>query len=469
MSDERRPTQPAANAGETPDAGASGKSSSGDIYSGRESHKKSLGQLTSRERIARGRRLESEAAAASPAAAEPVDLYTRDDHRAESEQADEARRAARHDRRQARKRRKRVRTAIRTVGIVVPLAVIALLITINMIRNRNEIEAGLSHPSLPTESEAGWEDDAASRGGSSAEEEMDRINRLRRAKEFELDTWRFIHAGDLESALEKVDAAVERCPDLVSLRFTRGKVLFDLGRYKEALTDLRGAVEGDPSSAAYFTALGACYLKLNDPGAAAVCLETAVSLDPELPETLSQLGYTWLQLGLEDRALEALQRAAALNPGDPGVLANLAEAELLRGWTERAISTSKTALDLDPGEPTALYALARAYGRMGSADNAVATLTLAYDRLGADSVAEWLGVHDFAGLRADPAFQQFSRWIAAESFRGDVTGDTASGPGARPGGGPSPTGLQLKAPEEATPQPTLRLGGAGQSVPRASW
>lgn len=469
MSDERSSAKPAANSDPTPRESPSGGASPGDIYSGRESHKKSLGKLTSRERIARSRRRETGSPDPARTSAEAADLYQRDDHRPDTEQDAEARRSARRERRLARKRRKRVRTTVRVVAVVVPILAVVFLVMITLLRDRSELEAGLGGSPLSLDRGTGPAGAEAASRGSLADEEMGRINRLRRAKEFELDAWRFIRAGDLDSALEKVNAAIERCPDLVSLRFTRGKVLYDLGRFEEALSELRQAVEGDPSSPAYFAAMGACYLKLDDHAAAAVCLETAVGLNPEMPETLSQLGSTWLQLGLEDRALAALQRAAELNPQDPGVLALLAEAELLRGWTDRAVSTARSALDLDPAEATALFALARAYARLGSADHAVATLTLAYDRVGASSVARWLGSHDFASLRTDPAFQQFSRWIAAESFRDGNTGEAEPRREAPADTGPATAGLRLQAPDAAVGEPTLRIDGGGQSAPRTFW
>jgi tetratricopeptide (TPR) repeat protein len=469
MPEERNSKSPKHHRDPTPEEPSEAATSPGDIYSGRESHRKSLGRLTSRERIARSRKVAETSETGAPTVEEPVDHYSRDDHRSESVQDAESRHSARQERRKARKRRKRNQAALQLAGIVLPVAVIALLIGLNVVRSRREVESVLTRPAVSPESERPAEDAEPARRTSVAEDEAQRISRLRRAKEFELDAWRFIHAGDPESALAKVDIALERCPELISLHFTRGKVLFDLGRFDEAVVDLRRAVEGDPSASAYFAALGACYLKLDDPEAAAVCLETAVSLDPELPETLSQLGYTWLQLGYEDRALSALERAASLKPGDAAVLANLAEAQLLRGRAEEAIATARNSLDLDPGGPVALYALARAYARIGSADNTVATLTLAYDRLGAQSVARWLGAHDFGPLRGEPGFQQFSRWIAAESFRDEDSSGTGTITDVTSQKAASDDRLQLRAPAEITPEPELQLHDSDTTESRSNW
>jgi tetratricopeptide (TPR) repeat protein len=68
---------------------------------------------------------------------------------------------------------------------------------------------------------------------------------------------------DLPHALKLVNSALQRVPDNLQMRETRGQILVKMGRWKEALTDLSAALRILSTSPVLHQALAECYSHLN--------------------------------------------------------------------------------------------------------------------------------------------------------------------------------------------------------------
>jgi hypothetical protein len=97
------------------------------------------------------------------------------------------------------------------------------------------------------------------------------------------------------------------------------------GEHKRALDMIRAGLASHPESGELHYLLGACALRLADPGTAAQGFGRCVQLNPRDIGALLGVGIAARQLGEFDRASSAFQKVLELRPGEPTALANLAE------------------------------------------------------------------------------------------------------------------------------------------------
>ncbi len=87
--------------------------------------------------------------------------------------------------------------------------------------------------------------------------------------------------GNLESALNEIDMAVELAPDQIVFLMRQGIILFKSGRFKEAKTAFSRAVilkRDSQACAAALLYLGQCYYQLGDPDLAIDFLRAAYKI-----------------------------------------------------------------------------------------------------------------------------------------------------------------------------------------------
>lgn len=194
-------------------------------------------------------------------------------------------------------------------------------------------------------------------------------------------------AGDGEGALGVLDDAGPSVRRMGSYHFTRGALLFRLGRLDEAIVAFEQAVEKEPEVAEFASNLGAALFErarrggllsgdspvaqagtvadaagvgedagpaerraaLADLARASSLLEHAVSLSPRLPSVYSNLGLVRAVEGRAADALAAFDQALTLAPDDVATLYNRAAALSQLGELEECVRTLDRILALKPG------------------------------------------------------------------------------------------------------------------------
>lgn len=120
-----------------------------------------------------------------------------------------------------------------------------------------------------------------------------------------------------DRALDRFDEALELGPpadELGRVRFFRGFCLKELGRFDEAVDDLRLAIELEEAELAHHNSLGFCLFKLGRHAEAVESFERAVSLDPGSAVDWANLGVNHERLGHADRARQMYRKALAMDP-----------------------------------------------------------------------------------------------------------------------------------------------------------
>ncbi|MEW6734836.1 MAG: DnaJ domain-containing protein [Acidobacteriota bacterium] len=97
--------------------------------------------------------------------------------------------------------------------------------------------------------------------------------------------------------------------------YIQGIEYHDRGKYQEAITVLKSAIEISPKDAVYWAQLGRSYAKLaNSQKLAEEAIKEAVRLDPEEVDYLMELGLFYKKNGATKKAAEILQQALQLDP-----------------------------------------------------------------------------------------------------------------------------------------------------------
>lgn len=88
--------------------------------------------------------------------------------------------------------------------------------------------------------------------------------------------------GELEMALEDLDAALAASPALLAARYNRGNVHLDLGRAEPAISDFAAVIESEPGFALAWLNRGLARERSGASAAAGGDFRRALELDPKL-------------------------------------------------------------------------------------------------------------------------------------------------------------------------------------------
>jgi len=212
-------------------------------------------------------------------------------------------------------------------------------------------------------------------------------------------------AGDAASAIGIYDAVLELDPENGELTYLLAVAQHQLGRYDQAESSFRRAIERDSGDPRFLIGLGRNYkaqaryaeaelsyrqaLELN-PGSmealvslavvlsrseraqeAIRMLETALERDPNSFEVLINLGNALLRTERYDEAIEAYRRALAIRPGNAETNNNLGKVLTILGRADEARVYFEEALAVEPAFPEALLNLGEllyAEGRQSEAE-----------------------------------------------------------------------------------------------------
>jgi tetratricopeptide (TPR) repeat protein len=165
---------------------------------------------------------------------------------------------------------------------------------------------------------------------------------------------------------------VESSPDNPDARFLYGEYLYLIDRFEDAEPELRAAFELDPEHAAAMNFLGYSYAE-NDARLeeALELVQRALALDAWNGAYLDSLGWVFHQMGRYDEAREPLERAAREMPQDPTILEHLGDVYTRLGDRDAALAAWERAMAAGPEDSHALQSKID-HARAATDDEAVA-------------------------------------------------------------------------------------------------
>ncbi len=119
------------------------------------------------------------------------------------------------------------------------------------------------------------------------------------------------------------ERAVQLQPDFVPARFNLARLLMQMGRVAESVSQLQHTIRIDPNHVGALNMLGMALGRRQKFAEARSYLERAVRLDPNHAEARSNLGAAYAGLGLLQEAIVQFEAALRIDPQDPGALENL--------------------------------------------------------------------------------------------------------------------------------------------------
>jgi tetratricopeptide (TPR) repeat protein len=213
-----------------------------------------------------------------------------------------------------------------------------------------------------------------------------------------------------DSAMNRVQAEIEKHPDYPDLQTLRARVFLSQSNFVAAESALRKSIELDANYRPAYLLLANLYVtsKKNDQAlkelnevvnrntndvtalmligmienqqsnytAARVTYEKLLQINPNFPIALNNLAYLYSeQFNLLDKAFDAANKARNLSPNDPAAADTLGWIVFKRGDYSWALSLLQSSADRLPDEPEVLYHLGMTYYMMGDEVRAKRTFT----------------------------------------------------------------------------------------------
>jgi len=165
--------------------------------------------------------------------------------------------------------------------------------------------------------------------------------------------------SDVQSALEVLDAALDRFPNSISIRYSHALLAAELGLVEVAEKDLRFIISEQPENAAALNALGYTLADQTQRyEEAEVLIRQAFILRPEDASIVDSMGWISYRLGHLAAAEKFLQRAWALDR-NPEIAAHLGEVLWAIGERKDARSIWREGLEVNSENPVLLETLRR--------------------------------------------------------------------------------------------------------------
>jgi tetratricopeptide (TPR) repeat protein len=207
---------------------------------------------------------------------------------------------------------------------------------------------------------------------------------------------------DLDSGGKEFQRAIELNPGYATAHHWYAWHLSLLGRYNEAIAEMRKAENLDPLSLIINADLAEILVLAHSYDESIRQSRKTIEMDPNFALAHNQLAQAYLQKHMYDEAVAELQKAVNLSGDSPTCIANLARAYIASGKRSEAV---KLLGDLkkrsNPGYSNAAE-IAMIYASLGDPDQAMTWLEKGYDERFNPGVLLRPG---FDPLRSDSRFQ----------------------------------------------------------------
>ncbi len=213
---------------------------------------------------------------------------------------------------------------------------------------------------------------------------------------------------DFDSAGKEFQRAIELNPGYATAHHWYAWHLSLLGRYDEAIVEMRKAENLDPLSLIINADLAELLVLAHSYDESIGQSRKTIEMDPNFALAHNQLAQAYLQKHMYDKAVAELQEAVKLSGGSPTCIANLARAYVASGKRSEAVKLLGDLKKLsNPGHSNASE-IAMIYASLGDRDQAMNWLEKGYDERFNPGVLLRPG---FDPLRSDSRFQNLVRRI----------------------------------------------------------
>jgi TolB-like protein/DNA-binding winged helix-turn-helix (wHTH) protein/Flp pilus assembly protein TadD len=213
---------------------------------------------------------------------------------------------------------------------------------------------------------------------------------------------------DFDSAGKEFLRAIELNPGYATAHHWYAWHLSLLGRYDEAIAEMRKAENLDPLSLIINADFAELLVLAHSSDESIEQSRKTIEMDPNFALAHNQLAQAYLQKHMNDEAVAELQKAAQLSGGSPTVMANLARAYVASGKRGEAIRLLNGLKKRSNATYSRGSEIAVIYAALGDTDQAMNWLEKGFEERFNPGVLLRPG---FDPLRADPRFQELVRHI----------------------------------------------------------
>ena len=219
---------------------------------------------------------------------------------------------------------------------------------------------------------------------------------------------RFLYERDWKPAEEALTRAIALNPGYPAGHQFYADYLKAMGRFEEAIAEMRTALELDPVSMAVNTGFGHVLYLARDFDGAIEQYRKALKLDPTFGPAHLWFGRPYLQKGMFREAIAEIQQAVTSSGGSTISLAVLAHAYASSGNEPEARKILDSLLERARDRYLPSYWIALVYTGFGDVEQALAWLEKAYAER--SSWVVWINVEPrFDPLRSEPRFVSLLR------------------------------------------------------------
>ena len=207
---------------------------------------------------------------------------------------------------------------------------------------------------------------------------------------------------DLESAGKEFQRAIELNPGYATAHHWHAWHLSLLGRYDEAIEEMKKAKNLDPLSLIINADLAELLVIAHFSDESIIQSRKTIEMDPNFALAHNQLAQAYLQKHMNREAIAELQKAVELSGSSPTCVANLARAYAASGKTSEAIKLLGDLKKHSNRSYSDASEIAVIYAALGDKDQAMRWLEIGYAERFNPGVLLRPG---FDPLRSDPRFQ----------------------------------------------------------------
>lgn len=248
-------------------------------------------------------------------------------------------------------------------------------------------------------------EDPAIRAARDAERAVERVTAWKAALNAAYRSQTEIERGEIDSAIDRLERAVEEAPLVVDLKLALADLYMGQKRYTDARDMYMRILDVDPLRDGVGLKWAQALHALRHHEAALTVALWLLEGDSFLEEPNQIAALAYIAMDRTADAVPHLRRQISVNRENVVAQNNLAVAYSRLGEYARAVTLFLEVLDADPGNAITYYNLAVCYSQQGDTRQAVETLQHAAERFGHSFVSAWFRSKDFDPIRESEAFR----------------------------------------------------------------